>query len=89
MKTALLAVVLIASCGPPPTQEQRAIQVAYAHAQERFRYRQDIERFPPAVEDRGDRWLITFQAPPDMAGGNAWVEIRKSDLSVLDSVAGQ
>ncbi len=89
MRGAFLAAVLVASCGPALTQEQRAIQVAHAHAQARFRYAVDIERLPPTVEDRGDRWFITFHAPRGMMGGNAMVEIRKSDLSVLDSMADQ
>jgi hypothetical protein len=57
--------------------------------QARFHYRQDIERLPPVVEDRGDHWSIKFRGPPGAVGGNAWVDIRKSDLSVLGSIADQ
>ena len=89
MRVPFLAAALLASCGPEPTQEQRAIQVAYVHAQQQFAYHRDIERLPPTVEDEGDHWLITFHIPPEMAGGAPMVEIRKSDLSVQGSASGQ
>jgi hypothetical protein len=89
LKAILLAIALLAGCGPGPTREQRAIQIAYAHAQARFHYDRNIERQPPTVDDRGDRWFITFHNAPGTIGGNVMVEIRKSDLIVLESMADQ
>lgn len=89
MRGVLLAAILLASCGPPPTREEQAIQVAYGEARDRFRYSQDIRKLPPRVEDRGDRWRIHFQPRPEMTGGDPIVDVRKSDLSVVDSISGQ
>jgi hypothetical protein len=89
MKTALFATILLAGCGAPPTPEEQAIQVAYGDARQRFHYAEDIRSRPPRVEDRGDRWRIQFQAPPQTVGGDVMVDVRKSDLTVLVAVAGQ
>lgn len=89
MKGVLFAAILLASCGPPPTREEKAIQVAYGEARDRFRYSQDIRKLPPRVEDMGDRWRIHFQPRPEMTGGDPIVDVRKSDLSVVSSISGQ
>ena len=89
MKGVLLAAILLAGCGPPPTPEEQAIQVAYGEARSRFHYSQDIRSLPPKVEDLGDHWRIYFQGPPGYVGGDPIVDVRKSDLSVLDSFSGQ
>jgi hypothetical protein len=89
MRGALLAAILLASCGPPPSREEQAIQVAYGVARDRFRYSQDIRKLPPRVEDLGDRWRIHFQPPAQMTGGDPMVDIRKADLLVLSSISGQ
>lgn len=89
MRGALLVAILLASCGPPPTREEQAIQVAYAEARERFHYSEDIRKLPPTVEDSGEFWTIHFQLRPERAGGAPIVEVRKSDLSVMGSASGQ
>jgi hypothetical protein len=86
---ALLVAILLVSCGPPPTPEEQAIQVAYGEARSRFHYSQDIRNLPPRVDDLGDRWRIYFQPPPGYTGGDPVVDVRKSDISVVDSGSGQ
>ena len=88
-RNALLAVILLAGCGPPPTPEERAIQVAYGEARSRFHYSEDIRNPPPSVDDLGDHWRIYLRGDPGSTGGDVIVYVRKSDLSVLDSMAGQ
>jgi hypothetical protein len=83
---ALLAATLLAGCGQPPSPEEQA---AYADVRQRFNYSEDIRARPPRVEDRGDRWRIYFPSPPMMVGGDAVVDVRKSDHAILLSVAGQ
>jgi hypothetical protein len=89
MKSAFLIAILLASCGPTLTPEERAIQVAYGEASSRFHYSEDIRTLPPGVKDQGDRWLIYFQGHPGHAGGDAIIYVRKSDFSILESMAGQ
>jgi len=89
MRGALLAAALLAGCGPAPTPEEQAIRVAYGEARSRFHYSQDISNPPAQVTDLGDHWRIYFQGPSCCTGGDVIVYVRKSDLSVLDSVAGQ
>lgn len=89
MKVILFAAILLAGCGPAPTREQQAIQVAHDLAREHFHYSEDIRRLPPTVEDLGDRWRIHFQLRPGYAGGAPIVDVSKSDLSVVDSVSSQ
>jgi len=89
MRAALLAALLLVSCGPELTREQQAIQVAHEHAREQFRYYDDIRELPPRVVDLGDRWRVEFQIPPEMAGGAPQIEVRKSDLAVVSSITGQ
>lgn len=89
MKAALFAAILLAGCGPQLTREQQAIEVAYSEAREQFDYSEDIRTLPPTVEDLGDRWRIHFQLRPGWIGGAPIVDIRKSDLSVADSITGQ
>ena len=86
---ALLAAVLPAGCGPLPTPEQQAIRVAYDEARSRFHYAQDLRTLPPRVTDRGDYWRVYFQGPPCCTGGDVIVEVRKSDLAILEAAAGQ
>ena len=86
---ALLAVGLLAGCGQPLSPEEQAVQLAYADVRQRFNFSEDIRARPPRVEDRGDRWRIYFPAPPMMVGGDAVVDVRKSDHIILLSVAGQ
>ena len=86
---ALLAAALLAGCGQQLTPEERAVRVAYEDVRQRFNYSEDIRARPPRVEDRGDRWRIYFQSPPMMVGGDATVDVRKSDHAILLSVAGQ
>jgi hypothetical protein len=89
VRLALAGAMLLAGCGAERTPEQRAVQVAYEHAQQRFRYDLNIEQIPPSVEDRGSYWLVTFHIPPDSVGGAPMVEVRKSDMTIVGSVAGQ
>lgn len=86
---ALLAAGLLAGCGQPLSPEEQAVQVAYQDVRQRFDYDQDIRARPPRVEDRDDRWRIYFPAAPMMVGGDAVVDVRKSDHAILLSVAGQ
>ena len=85
----LFAAILLASCGPPPTRQEQAIQAAYSEARTRFQYSEDIHNPPPIVEDLGDRWRIYLPGSPASTGGDPTVMVRKSDLSVLDSYSGQ
>ena len=89
MKPVLLAAILLTSCGPPPTPEEQAIRVAYDEARSRFDYSENLRNLPPRVDDLGDRWRVYFRGPPCCTGGDVMVDVRKSDLAVLDSVAGQ
>jgi hypothetical protein len=89
MKGAFLIAILLASCGPTLTPEERAIQVAYGEARSRFHYSEDIRNPPPRVNDLGDRWRIYFAGNPGTVGGDAIIYVRKSDFSILDSMAGQ
>ena len=89
MRAVLFAAILLAGCGPAPTREQQAIQIAYEEARERFHYSEDIRRLPPIVEDLGDRWSIHFRLRPGRAGGAPTVDVSKSDLSVLESASFQ
>jgi hypothetical protein len=89
LRPGLLALLLLAGCGPAPSPQERAIQAAYGEARSRFDYAQDIRRLPPGVEDRGDRWRIQFRPAPGMIGGDVLVEVRKSDMAILLAVAGQ
>ena len=89
MRGVLLAAILLAGCGSPPTPEERAIRVAYGEARSRFHYPEDLRSRPPIVKDLGDHWRIYFHGYPAYAGGDVLVDVRKSDLSVLDSAAGQ
>ena len=86
---ALLAAALLAGCGQTLSPEEQAVRVAYEDVKQRFDYAEDIRARPPRIEDRGDRWRIYFPAPPMMVGGNAVVDVRKSDHIILLSVAGQ
>jgi hypothetical protein len=85
VRSALLTAILLASCGPALTQEQKTVQVAYDHARERFGDSSNPNYWlpPQKVEDHGHYWLIKF------ARGGPWVEVRKSDLKVLGSIAFQ
>ena len=85
----LFSSLLLASCGPPLTREEQAVQVAYDDARARFHYSEDIRARPPRVKDMGDRWRIEFRSPASMVGGNPVVDVRKSDLSIVLSVEGQ
>jgi len=89
IRGALLAAILLASCGPAPTPEEQAIRVAYGEARSRFHYSEDIRNPPPRVNDLGDRWRIYFGGNPGTVGGDVIIYVRKSDFSVLDSMAGQ
>lgn len=89
MKAFLLSSLSLASCGPPLTREEQAVQVAYYDARDRFHYSEDIRTRPPRVKDMGDHWRIEFQSPASMVGGNPVVDVRKSDLAVVLSVEGQ
>ena len=89
MTAFLLSSLLLASCGPPLTREQQAVQIAYDDARSRFHYSEDIRTRPPNIRDLGDRWRIEFRSPQSMVGGNPVVDVRKSDLAIVLSVEGQ
>jgi hypothetical protein len=89
LRPGLLSLLVLAGCGATPSPQEQATQVAYSEAKQRFHYAQDIRQLPPSVEDRGDRWRIQFHAPPGQVGGDAMIEVRKSDMAVLLAVAGQ
>lgn len=89
MRSALLATILLASCGSRATPEEQAIQVAYDQARGQFHYSENIRKLPPRMEDLGDRWRIHFQLRPERAGGAPIIDVRKSDFSVVDSISGQ
>ena len=71
---------------PSPAQGARTPAGALAQFVAGLRY---SELPPEAVEDRGTHWLIKFGSRPGYTGGGPWVEVRKSDLKVLGSVAFQ
>ena len=86
----LFGLVLLTGCGPEPTRQEQAVEIAYKHARERFAESNPDYWLPPEkIEDQGDSWVIKFGSRPDSTGGGPWVEVRKSDLEVLGSVAFQ
>ena len=89
VRHSLLAALLLAGCGPSLSREEQAIQVAHDEARSRFHYAQDIRARPPRVGNRGDHWRVYFRGPAGAVGGNVMIDVRKSDLSVMASIADQ
>jgi hypothetical protein len=46
---------------------EETVAVADAYVQEEFLI--DADRIQPTAYDRGERWLIKYELPPDAAGG--------------------
>jgi hypothetical protein len=85
-RNALAALLLaLAACGAEAPSKEAAINTAHHHARDLYEYEGDIGKLPPKVEDLGDRWRIHFLLPPGSTGPAPIVDLRKSDLGIVES----
>nr|WP_041756174.1 YbbC/YhhH family protein [Bradyrhizobium sp. ORS 278] len=43
----------------------------------------DTIAMPPIVDDEGDVWKVSYELPPNMAGGNPVIVVEKTSWKVL------
>jgi hypothetical protein len=90
-KLPLLALLLVIGSGcqngnapEPPQMAARRVADAYLESIDL-----DDPQRPVRVSDEGDEWLVTYDVPPGAIGGDVKVWVRKSDMTITRSVAGQ
>lgn len=69
---------------------KKLLEVAAEHVAIRFpRSVEMTKTLPPIVRDKGRAWEVTYQLPPNVAGGTPEVMIDKDTCEVISSIHGQ
>ena len=86
----VVALPLLLGCGRAPAIDEAARETPQAQAAsvaDRYVATRwpdyDRKKFPMAVTERGDTWVVLWKLPPTMLGGSPVVILKKSDLSIV------
>jgi hypothetical protein len=78
----------VVNCSQTPVDQgpEQAKQIANAYLAQRRALHPSVS---VRVEDRGDKWVVIYDAPERMAGGQAGVWVDKRSMAVTDFVSSQ
>ena len=64
-------------------ENQKVLAIAAEHIRKNLPYSTHVLSLPSVVADNGDMWTVTYQLPPDTAGGTPVLTIDKTTCKVV------